>query len=51
MDNDLGYTVANAVSCCKGCNTAKMKSSAADFIDLCRRIAARHPLQVQTAVN
>jgi hypothetical protein len=32
LNNNLGYTYKNCVTCCKRCNTAKMTSSFEDFL-------------------
>ena len=36
-DNHVGYTVTNAVSCCKLCNNFKWNLSVDAFLDKCRR--------------
>jgi hypothetical protein len=41
--NDGGYSAENSVPCCWTCNRMKSDMSAADFLRLCRAIAARHP--------
>jgi hypothetical protein len=42
VNNELGYSISNSVSCCKRCNIAKNDMSYSDFIDLCKKIANRH---------
>lgn len=42
IDNTLGYTPANCVSCCKKCNYAKHTLGYMEFIELCRNISLRH---------
>jgi hypothetical protein len=41
-DNLLGYTAENSVPCCSRCNIAKGAMSAAEFINLCNRVALLH---------
>jgi hypothetical protein len=43
IDNARGYERDNIVPCCKFCNRAKSAMPQKEFIDLVRRIAARHP--------
>ena len=38
IDNNLGYTVQNSISCCKKCNYAKHKMSYDEFIELVTNI-------------
>lgn len=38
VDNALGYTVANCVSCCSECNRGKSNKSTSDFIDWVSRV-------------
>ena len=38
LDNSIGYTAENAVSCCGPCNTAKRALSESEFLDLIARI-------------
>jgi hypothetical protein len=38
VNSEIGYLEGNVVSCCEDCNIAKMKRSATDFIDHCRRV-------------
>ena len=45
MDNTLGYTPANCVSCCKKCNYAKHTLGYMEFIELCKMISVRHQKQ------
>ena len=42
VDNAVGYTVSNVVTCCTVCNLAKRTMSRDDFLALARRIAERH---------
>ncbi len=42
VDNTLGYTKENTVTCCGLCNHAKHTMGQQDFIDLCKRIASHH---------
>ena len=44
VDNTLGYTLSNSVSCCKRCNIAKNDMKYSDFIDLCKRISDKHSI-------
>lgn len=44
IDNGLGYTPANTVTCCRRCNFAKGTSHYADFIRWARRLG-RHQLR------
>lgn len=39
VDNSLGYTLANSVTCCKACNLAKHKMSLGDFKAWIQRLA------------
>ncbi|ABT15204.1 Srd anti-sigma factor [Paramecium bursaria Chlorella virus NY2A] len=41
VNNDIGYTVDNCVSCCGDCNYAKGSSTVEDFIAKCVMIASR----------
>lgn len=41
IDNDKGYILSNAVSCCKWCNRAKNKQSANNFIEKCKKICEK----------
>jgi len=47
VNNDLGYTPDNTVSCCSLCNRMKGELSSVDFVDQCGRIFTRNgkPLQ------
>lgn len=38
VNNDIGYTKENCVSCCKRCNMAKGKNTQQEFIEMCRFI-------------
>jgi len=44
MNNDLGYTNSNVVSCCSICNMAKRGMSVNDFIRHCRKIVKNYKL-------
>ncbi len=41
LDNDLGYSVGNSVSCCETCNYLKNSYSETEFLDIVEKIA-RH---------
>lgn len=43
-----GYTPDNILSCCKKCNMMKVKLLPEDYIEQCRRVAARHPVAAPT---
>ena len=49
MDNAVGYTVKNSVTCCKDCNWAKRSRSYGDFITWIQRLAARLPILAPTS--
>ena len=42
VDNTIGYTVDNTVSCCGRCNRGKGKMSLEDFIQMCEWVTNRH---------
>lgn len=42
LNSDLGYIIDNCVAACSFCNLAKRDMLADRFIDLCKRIAAKH---------
>jgi len=42
LDNEIGYTLGNCVSCCRMCNVAKSIHSYEDFIERCHMIVSRH---------
>lgn len=42
FDNARGYSEDNVVACCWCCNRAKGTLHGAEFVALCRRVAARH---------
>ena len=44
VDSGIGYAKANCVPCCRECNVAKMSMPHDDYIRLCNRVAALHPL-------
>lgn len=44
VDNAEGHTASNCVPCCYPCNRAKMQQSAEAFVQLCNRVARKHPL-------
>lgn len=46
LDSTFGYQPGNVVTCCRRCNTAKMAMPFREFIELCHRIANRHPLPI-----
>lgn len=39
MDNDIGYTKENSVSCCSPCNQMKSNLGFDEFIGRCKKIA------------
>ena len=39
VDNTKGYRIDNIVSCCAVCNRMKMKDTAKDFINHCKRVS------------
>jgi hypothetical protein len=41
IDNTLGYTTENCVTCCKICNYAKGKLTQEEFLDMCERVTER----------
>lgn len=41
LDNQIGYTAGNCVSCCKFCNQAKSNRSLADFYEWAGRVTTR----------
>ena len=41
IDNRVGYTIKNVVSCCRDCNTMKMILSQREFIEKIIKIANR----------
>lgn len=41
LDNALGYTLANAVPCCKTCNWAKQRMSVGEFTEWVGRVHAK----------
>ncbi len=43
IDSLKGYIAGNVVSCCTQCNYAKRNYSSESFIEMCRKIAERHP--------
>lgn len=42
FDSAVGYTLANCRSCCSTCNFLKSHFLHADFLDMCRAVAAKH---------
>ena len=42
LDNNIGYSLDNCVSCCWNCNTMKRCMSVRDFIETCRKISQKH---------
>src|SRR3990172_9485444 len=44
VNNDIGYTISNSVSCCKHCNIAKSTLSIGDFLTLIKNIYSKHIL-------
>jgi hypothetical protein len=47
IDNSIGYTAENCVSCCRVCNQMKSNRSYDDFISRCWRITRGHKPSVQ----
>jgi len=41
IDNEKGYVYGNCAPCCWGCNKAKGKRTAMEFIDMCTRVAEK----------
>jgi hypothetical protein len=50
QDNEVGYTTANSVSCCKICNWMKRVLTVSDFIEVCLAVA-RHQAQLVNLTN
>jgi len=48
VDNALGYTFRNLVSCCAHCNRAKRAQTQKEFIERCMRISTRHDTRSST---
>lgn len=44
LNNDLGYTLENSVTCCKICNVAKSTMSKWEFLDWVRKVAVYNEL-------
>lgn len=42
VDNKLGYSITNSVSCCKWCNRMKSTLGKEQFIEQCRKVARCH---------
>lgn len=38
IDNNLGYSINNIVSCCKNCNRAKLEMSIDDFLSFIKKV-------------
>jgi hypothetical protein len=43
INNSLGYSIKNIVSCCTTCNRAKLKQTRDEYIAHCRRVARHNP--------
>jgi hypothetical protein len=43
VDNKVGYTLENSVSCCSRCNFMKVNSTREDFLQQCLRIHSNRP--------
>lgn len=43
VDNSQGYERDNVVPCCTACNRGKNQMTEAQWLELCRRVAGRHP--------
>lgn len=41
VDNDVGYTIENCIPCCERCNKMKLQLGFDEFIEHCKRIAAK----------
>ena len=41
VDNSVGYTPSNCISCCSWCNRAKNNGTLANFVDKCKKITSR----------
>ena len=48
LDNDIGYTVENSVSCCGGCNRAKGNTNLSEFL---QRVVNIYRHRCQTALT
>jgi len=42
VNNDIGYTISNCVSCCANCNMAKRQLTKEQFFELVRKIYINH---------
>jgi hypothetical protein len=47
IDNTLGYIKGNMAACCQICNHMKHTMGREDFIDKCRKIAARYEFSIR----
>lgn len=43
IDNSKGYVKGNCVTCCSSCNYSKRIMLVDEWLDLCARVAAKHP--------
>lgn len=42
VDNNIGYTHDNVVTCCRPCNVAKNTGTKEEYIERCKRVAEKH---------
>ena len=43
VDNNIGYRIENLVPCCTNCNLAKNDLPQSEFIEMCNKVANKHP--------
>jgi hypothetical protein len=43
VDSSKTHMLNNVVTCCKQCNYAKLDYTQEEFLDMCRRVAEKHP--------
>lgn len=41
VDNSVGYSPSNCISCCSWCNRAKNNGTLANFVDKCKKTVSR----------
>lgn len=46
IENKLGYTPSNIISCCRRCNIARNNQTQGEFIEMCAKIARKHCAEV-----
>lgn len=51
LDNNLGYSLDNCVTCCAMCNTMKMDTSYEDFINKIHQIYSHHIEKSSTTIE